>query len=156
MIDSSEVTVDLALPTTFGLALMVVVARHIGEEIHGPAEKLLAHGVDESYNWCLLGQFMELMGHLADTGGILFACLWQENHIARHVSGSLVVLAVRELPREIWDEESRVADQAGCVIEKLGSGEGLVTTLVSKNPDTGTEETLNNGVEGPKYSADCG
>ena len=39
-----------------------------------------------------------------------------------------------------------MADPAGGVIENLGGREGLVAALVGENPETGAEETLDDGV----------
>ena len=41
MVDTSAIAVDLALSTTFGLTLMVVVASNVREEVHGPSKELL-------------------------------------------------------------------------------------------------------------------
>ncbi len=41
VVDASGVTVDLALSTALTLTLVVVVARHVGEKVHGPAGELL-------------------------------------------------------------------------------------------------------------------
>ena len=45
-------------------------------------------------------------------------------------------------------------DPTDSVVQCLGWGESLVTTLVGKNPDTGTEKTLENGVECPETSSE--
>jgi len=45
-------------------------------------------------------------------------------------------------------------DPSDSVVQCLGWGESLVTTLVGKNPNTGTEETLEKGVERPKTSSE--
>jgi len=47
-----------------------------------------------------------------------------------------------------------VKDPTDSVVQCLGWGESLVTTLVGKNPDTGTEKTLENGVECPETSSE--
>lgn len=43
-----------------------------------------------------------------------------------------------------------MADPTDSVVEGLGRRERLVTALVSQNPETGTEKTLNKGVESPQ------
>lgn len=67
-----------------------------------------------------------------------------------------MVLAVGNLPREVWDKKSGVADPASCVVEDLRWGERLMTALVSQNPETGTKETLKDSVYSPKPSSDWG
>lgn len=54
--------------------------------------------MDEGGNWSLLGQLVELMDELSDTGSIVLTSLGNENHITVHVSSRLVVLAVGDLP----------------------------------------------------------
>lgn len=93
------------------------------------------------------------MQGLADTGSILFTSLRDEHHVAGQVTGSLVVFAVRDLPGEVWDQQERVADPANSVVQDLGGRESLVATFVGQNPDTGTNETLHNGVHGPEGDA---
>lgn len=94
MVDSREVAVLLALSTTFGLALVVVMARHVTEEVHGPAEELLAKRMEEGRDRGLLGQLVELVDHTADAAGVLVAGLGDEDHVALQVAGGLVVLTV--------------------------------------------------------------
>ena len=45
-----------------------------------------------------------------------------------------------------------MAEPADRVVEGLGRREGLVSTLVGQHPQTSTEETLQNGVQGPQGS----
>lgn len=42
-----------------------------------------------------------------------------------------------------------MTDPASRVIENLGWRESLVTALVCKNPETGAEKALDDGVENP-------
>jgi hypothetical protein len=156
VVDTSEPAVNLAISTTFRLTLVVVVASDIGEKIRRPAEKLLPKGVDEGSDWGFLGQFVQFVNEFSNAAGVLLAGLGDENHITLHVSSGLVVLTMRNLPGEVWDEESRMADPASGVVEDLGRRERLVTALVSKNPKTSTKQTLNNGVYSPKPSTDWG
>lgn len=86
----------------------------------------------------------------ANARGILGASLGDEDHVTGDVTGGLVVLSVGDLPREVRDEQSRVTDPTNGVVQLLRRREGLVTALVSQNPDTGTEETLENGVQPPQ------
>lgn len=150
VVDAGEVPILLPLAAPLGLALVVVMAGHVPAEVHGPAEQLLAERVDEGGDGCLLGQFVHLVGQAADAAGELVARLGHENHVALHVAGGLVVLAVRDLPREVGDEQGRVADEAGSVVEHLGGRERLVAALVGQHPQACAEQALDHGVEGPE------
>lgn len=149
VVDTAKVTVALALATTFNLTLVVVVAGDVGEQVHGPAEKLLQDHVGRSEDRGLLHELGDFVDSLADVSGVLLAGLGHENHITAQVSSRLVVLAVGDLPGKVWNQKERVADPANGIIENLGRRESLVTTLVGHNPETGTKETLHKGVESP-------
>lgn len=43
-----------------------------------------------------------------------------------------------------------MADPANGIVENLGFRESLVTTLVRKNPESGSKKALDDGVEGPE------
>ena len=146
VVDTAEKTVFLALATTFGLLLVLVMTGDVCDQVKRPAEELLANQVQNSGDWSFLGQFMKLVKHVAHARAELLAVFRYEDHIALHVTGSLVVLAVGDFPREIWDEQCRVADPTNCVIENLGGGERLVTAFMCQNPDTSGNHTLNNCV----------
>ena len=150
VVDTTKVTVALALATALGLVLVVVVASNVGEEVHGPTEQLLHDNVAGGEEGGLLEQLVQFVDSLANAGSILRARLGDEDHVTSDVTGSLVVLSVGNLPREVRDEQSRMADPSDSVVQPLGRRERLVTTLVSQNPDTGAEETLKNGVQPPQ------
>ena len=145
--------VPLALATTLALALVEVVARHVGEEVVGPADDLLADEVDEGGNGRLLGQLVELVNETAHPSGLLLAGARDEDHVALDVACRLVVLGVAELPAEVGDEESRVQDPADNVVEALRGREGAMAALMGKNPETGSEEALEEGVRTPEDDA---
>lgn len=111
--------------------------------------------MDQSCNRSLLGQLMELVNHLSDAVGILLASLGNENHVTLHVSCRLVVLAVGDLPRKIWNKEKGMANPAGCIVKNLGCRESLVTALVCHDPETGSKQTLHDGVKSPYYGTNC-
>jgi hypothetical protein len=69
------------------------------------------------------------------------------------VSGSLVVLGVRELPAEVGDQKSGVENPTDEVIDPFLSREGAVTALVGEDPETSPEKTLEEGIHAPKDSA---
>ena len=100
-----------------------------------------------------LGQLVNLVDELPNTIAILLTGLWDEDHVTLHVASGFVVLAVGNLPGEVRDEESRVTEPAGSVVENLRGGERLVATLVSEDPETSTKETLDDCVDSPEPSA---
>lgn len=153
VIDTTEVAVPLALAAPLGLALVVVVAGDIGQEVHGPSEQLLENEVGRGQDGGLLHQFAELMSGTADAGGIFFPGLGNEDHITSEVTGGLVVLAVGDLPGEVRDEQKGVADPSDSVVQDLGRRESLMTALVCQNPNTSTDQTLNDGVKSPQDDA---
>lgn len=153
VVDTAEVAVLLALSTTFRLTFVVVVASDVGEQVHGPTEELLEKEVEGSGDGGFLHQLIELVQSLADARGILLPGLGHEHHVAGNVAGGLVVLSVGDLPGEVGHQKSGVADPTNSVIENLGGRESLVTALVSQNPDTGTEQTLHDGVKSPQHDS---
>lgn len=156
VVDATPITVMLALATTLTLALMVVVASDVGDEVVGPADELLTNEHDESEDGGLLGQLRELVDHLAETRGLLLASAGNKDHVTLHVASGLVVLSVRDLPAEVGDEESRVKKPAGDVVDRTGIREGTVTALVGQHPDTSAEKTLEDSVHSPEASSGGG
>ncbi len=154
MVNTSKPPILLSLSAALLLQLMVVVSGNISHKIKNPTSELLANKVNQSGNWRLLSKLIEFLNEAADAGGVDFAGLWNENHILVHVTGSLVVLAVGDLPREVWNQQSRVAGPANGVVDDLAWRECLVTALVRENPDPGAEETLHDGVDAPEDGAD--
>lgn len=150
MVDTTGKAVLLALAPSLGLASVVVVTGDIDGEIHGPAEQLLEKQGAGRQNWGLLHQLAQLVHSSADARSIVLPGLGNEDHITGHVAGSFVVLSVGDLPREVRDQQERVAEPADGVIQDLGRRECLVTALVSQNPQTGCDEALNNGVDSPQ------
>lgn len=153
VVDTAEPAVLLAHTAALGLLGVVVVTSDVVEQVHRPAEELLGQKVAGSQDGSLLAQLAELVEGLAHAGGVLLTGLGDEDHVAGQVTGGLVVLAVGDLPGEVGDEQERVADPANGVVQDLGGGEGLVTTLVGQNPHAGADETLHDGVQGPEGHA---
>ena len=120
----------LPLALALDLLLVEVVARDVGDEVQRPAQQLLAEEVDQRPDGRLLGQLAQLVRQLVHVRGVLAARPGHEDHVALHVAGRLVVLAVRDLPREVGHEQRRVQDPADRVVERLGRREGLVAALV--------------------------
>lgn len=153
VVDTTEPSVRLALTTALGLLGVVVVASDVGAEVHKPAEQLLSDQVASSQDGGLLHELAELVQGTTSTGSILLAGLGDENHVTGKVTSGLVVLSVGDLPGEVRHEQERVADPANGVVQHLGGGESLVTTLVGQDPDTGTDETLDDSVQSPQSHA---
>lgn len=101
MVDTAEVSIALALATALGLAFMVVVTSDVSEKVHGPSEKLLQDHAGGSRYRRLLHELGDFMNGLAHMSGELCTSLGHEDHVPTQVSGSFVVLAVRNLPREV-------------------------------------------------------
>jgi hypothetical protein len=118
VIDAAAGTVLLALAAALTLTLVEVVASDIGHEVFGPANELLAKEVQQGIYGSLFAKLAELVYHTSSAGGMLLAGSGQKNHVALHVSGSLVVGAVGELPAEIWDKKSGVKKPAGQIIDE--------------------------------------
>jgi hypothetical protein len=156
VVDTATETVVLALATALLLTLVVVVASNVGHEVVGPADQLLENKHDQSEGGSLLSEVGKLVGHLAETSSLLLASSGDKDHVTLHVSGSLVVLSVGDLPAEVGDEERRVENPAGDVVDEAGVRESTVATLVSNDPETGTEKTLENSIDGPETSAGGG
>jgi len=153
VVDTTEKTVTLTLTLALGLLVVVGVAGDVGNDVKRPAEELLQDHVGSGSDGGLLHQLGELVDGVTDSASVDLTRLGKEDHIALHVTGGLVVLAVRDLPREVGDEKSRVENPTDGVVKGLGGREGLVTTLVGNDPQTGAEQALEDGVEGPKTSS---
>lgn len=152
VVDTATETVLLALAAALLLTLVVVVASNVGEEVVGPANELLENKHEQGESRSLLSEVSKLVGHLAETSSLLLASSGNKDHITLHVASSLVVLSVGDLPAEVGDEERGVKNPAGDIVDESRIGEGTVATLVSNNPKTSAEETLEDGVDGPETS----
>ena len=148
--DTAAEAVEPAGTLALGLLVVVVVAGDVEEEVHGPASNLLTDHVDGGVDGSLLHEFVHLVDGSASAGSEDLTGLGDEDHVTLHVAGGLVVLAVADLPAEVRDEKSRVAEPTNEVVQSLAVGEGLVTTLMGKNPETSTDKTLDDGVESPE------
>lgn len=156
VVNTTAEAVMLALAATLTLALVVVVAGNIGDEVVGPANELLKDEHEKSESGGLLSKMSELVGHLSETSSLLLAGSGNEDHVTLHVASGLVVLSVGDLPAEVGDKEGRVKNPASNVVDDARIGESTVTALMGNNPETSTEKTLKNGVHGPQTSAGGG
>lgn len=72
-----------------------------------------------------------------------------KDFVTGQVTCGSVMAGVRDSPRVVRHEESRVEDPADSIVERLASAEALVTTLVSNDPYAGEDHTLEDPVSGP-------
>lgn len=146
----AAVAILLADTLTLRLLGVVVVTGDVGEQIHWPASDLLGKEVDRSGNRSLLHELVHFVQQESKTACLLVASSWHEDHVALHVTGSLVVLAVADLPAEVWNQKSRVAEPADGIVQSLTWREGLVSTLVCEHPEAGPKQSLDEGVSSPQ------
>lgn len=156
VVNTTAVAVLLALATALTLTLVEVVAGDIAHEVAGPADELLADEVKQGGDGSLLGELAQLVHHLANASGMLLAGAGKENHVTLHVAGGLVVSAVGQLPAEVGDEQGRVEEPAGDVVDQGRVGEGTVAALVGDDPETGCEEALQSSVDAPEDESQRG
>ena len=150
MVDAAAEAVVLAFSAAFALRLVVVVAGDVEEEISRPSSELLSDQGVQGDDGGLFGKVLDLFNEVASLSGILVLGHRDKDHVAGHVPRGFVVFAVGDLPGKVWNEESRVADPADRVVENLAGGEGLVTTFMSKNPQAGADQTIDDGIEKPQ------
>jgi hypothetical protein len=153
VVDSVSDAVGLANAAALALLLVVVVASDVGHQVVGPANQLLSNQHDQGVDGRVLRKLANLLSELAEFGRLLFPGARHENHVALDVASGFVVLAVAHLPAEVGHKKGRVEDPAHHVVERLGRREGLVAALVGKDPQTGAEETLEDGVQTPEHNA---
>ena len=120
MVHTTKVTICLALSSALRLVLVVVVTSDVGEEIHGPPEKLLQENGGGRENRGLLHQFTQFVDRLANARSIFVTGLGDEDHITSDVAGGLVVLSVGDLPGEVGDKQGGMANPANGVVQSLG------------------------------------
>lgn len=146
----AAVAILLADTLALWLLLVVVVASHVSEKVHWPANELLADEHGGGVDWRLLEQLVHLVQNVAHAGGVLLASTGNEDHVTLHVASGLVVLAVADFPAEVWHQKGGMAEPTNSVVEHLARREGLVATFVGQHPETRAKATLSEGVEGPQ------
>lgn len=104
MVHAVEHAVLLPFPATFALSLVVVVSSDVGDQIHWPSKQLLKDKIGHRLDGSFLHELVQIMDEDTNTRSILLSGLGNEDHIAFHVAGGLVVLSVRDLPREVGDK----------------------------------------------------
>ena len=104
MIDTSAEPVFLPFAAAFDLALVLIVAGDISEQVKGPTKQLLSDQVSRCGDRSLLHQLIQLMEVKTHSRGVLVTSLRHKDHVTLKVSGCFVVFAVRYLPGEIGDK----------------------------------------------------
>lgn len=154
VVDAAASTVVLALAAALALALVVVVAGDVGQQVVGPSDELLHDQHEERVGGSILGELRQLVDQLAQTRGLLLAGSGHKDHVALHVAGGGVVLAVGDLPAEVGHQQRRVQHPARQVVEPLVVGKGAVAALVGNDPEAGAEEALQHRVQRPETGAE--
>jgi len=121
VVDTPEPAVLLAHALAFWLLFVLVVASNVRQEVLWPANKLLTNEKQDRADRRLLHQLVQLVDSLADVASVCLSRLGHEDHVTLHVTGCLMVLAMRDLPRKVWHEQRRVDNPADGVVECLGS-----------------------------------
>lgn len=80
---------------------------------------------------------------------LLCSGLGDKDLVASQVARRSVVTSVRDSPRVVRNEESRVQDPTDGVVEGLGLTGSLVASLVSTDPETSHDKSLPEPVHGP-------
>lgn len=141
--------------TALGLPLLATLARAgVEEEVYLPSEKLVEDELDGLGNGGILDKLSDVHAGNAERHRRLGRSAGHKGHVEVHVASEAVVSVVRVLPAEVGDHEERVKEPASHVVELAVEREGTVTALVTENPDTGAEETLNKAVGHPSGDAE--
>ena len=151
-VEMVDAAVSILPANAFALRLLmvVVVAGQVCEQVSRPASNLLSDEQRSGEDRCLLQQLVHLVHEIAHSRGVLLASAWVEYHVPLDVTSGLVVLAMADLPAEVWDQESRVAEPADGIIQRLARRKGLMTTLVRQHPETCGEKTLDERISSPE------
>lgn len=155
VVDAIAEAILLPFSAPFALSLVAIMPGHIRDQVGRPATKLLVDKVEGSSEGCLFGELVELMQKVAISRSIIFSCLRHEDHVSLHVARRLVMLAMRDLPGEVWHQQSRVTDEADDIVENLAGRERLVSAFVSHDPQPSAEKALHESVAGPETSSCC-
>lgn len=163
-----------------GVLGVVKLTGSVLKEVKGPAEKLLNEDVEQVIEGGILENFREpltpglvnvggsnlllddilIIGVIARLGGglkretaTLLTGTGNKDLITGKVTSGSVVAGVRDPPRVVGDKEGRVKNPTNGVVDGLAGAETLVTALVSNNPNTSEDHTLENPVSGPGSEA---
>lgn len=151
-VTDAEISVLPADALAFGLLMMMIMACHVRNQVPGPTDKLLTNEHDGGIQRSVFEQLMHLMHEVAHLSGVRLASPRHKHHISFHMASCFVVLAMANFPAEVWYQESRVEDPANGVVQSFAWRERLVSTLMCNDPETGTKQALNEGIDCPETS----
>lgn len=121
----------------------------VDQEVRLPASELVEDKLEHLDGGDVLEQLWVHVQAGQSLLGSLLNGLGYKSHVFLHVPSETVVTVVAVLPREVRHEQRRVHEPAHEVVEPLVNGEGTVAALVSQNPNTGEDETLDVTVGDP-------
>ena len=150
VVDASSNTVVTTFAFSFQLLLMMVMSSHIRQQVPWPAEELLNKTPNQRHDRGFLSHLSNIVRSAAHPASILGAGLGDKHHVALEVAGGLVVLAVRDLPAEVGDEQRGVEDPADGIVQPLRRRERLVAALVRQHPHPRPEQALHERVHAPQ------
>ncbi|KAI3480672.1 hypothetical protein L1887_57149 [Cichorium endivia] len=166
-----------------GVLGVVELAGGVPEEVEGPAEELLNKDVGEVVERSILEDLGEplapslvnvdgtdllldsvlvvrvvarLGGGLQRKAVALRSGAGNKDLVTGKVAGGGVVTGVRDAPRVVGHEESRVEHPADGVVERLAGAEALVAALVGNDPNASEDHALEDPVDGPGGEAGDG
>jgi hypothetical protein len=149
MVDTT-ITILATNALALKLAVVIVVACHVGDQIQGPSKQLLRHQLERGVYWRLFEQLVHLMHDVAHSGCMLLAGSRIEDHVSLDVARGLVVLAMADLPAKVRNQQSGMAEPTDGVVQRLAWREGLMATLVCQDPESSAEQALNNCIDSPQ------
>lgn len=146
--------VEVALAKPVSLSLKTSTAGGgVQEQVREPSEELVRDKLNEVVNRGVLEKLQLGENSLLQVIG---ASPGDKCHVLLHVAGVTVVAVVRELPGEVGDQQQGVREKANDIIELLVLAEGAVAGLVTEDPDTGADQTLDEAVNDPGCRAGSG
>ncbi|KAH3668267.1 hypothetical protein OGAPHI_002021 [Ogataea philodendri] len=113
----------------------VFLTRNVGEQVPPPATKLLHQQTCKSLDRSVFSQLAELDPAVDPMIFLkLLNSLWNKHHISSQVTSGLVVLAVTELPGEVWHVQVRMDDPAHSVVHSHVIGKSVMSAFMTHNP----------------------
>ena len=150
VVDFTTKPIPLTDTTAVGGVFVVIVAGDVCANVHDPAKGLLSEQAHCGHYWGLLPNLGHFMYQPAYLGCILVPSCWYKHLVPFEMACRLVMLAVRDLPREIRNPERRMQDEADGIVQCFRFGKCLVTTFVSDDPHARHDEALNDGEDSPE------
>ena len=150
VVDSTAKSIPLPNTASVGGVFVVVVAGDVCANVHDPAHHLLSEQGHCGHYWGLLPNLGHFVYQPADLGCILVPSCWYKHLVPFKMACRLVMLAVRDLPREIRDTECGMQNETNSVVQRFRFGKCLVTTFMSNDPHARHDETLNDGEDSPE------